>query len=1006
LDHLKDVLDRHESARIRIVTGDYLGVTEPDALVNLLDLPQGASIRIFESGGQSFHPKAYVIHQMDGHGVALVGSSNLSKTALSDGVEWNYRVLTDRDGAGFRDVVDAFEALWQHPKTRPLDRAWIDSYRRRRKPPLPTQTGVPGEPPPPPPIPHLIQQEALRALTATRAQGHTAGLIVLATGLGKTWLSAFDTAAMGANRVLFVAHREEILNQALETFRRIRPTALLGKYTGTERLPDADVLFASIQTLGRQAHLDRFARDAFDYIVVDEFHHAAARTYRRLIEHFTPRFLLGLTATPERTDGGDLLSLCGENLVYECTLVDGIAQGLLCPFRYFGVPDDVDYTNIPWRSSRFDEEALTTAVATDRRARNAYEQFLKHRGTRAIGFCVSQRHADFMADWFRRQSIQAVAVHAGPSSAPRAQALEELAAGRLEIIFAVDIFNEGVDLPQVDTILMLRPTESRILWLQQFGRGLRYQPGKTLTVVDYIGNHRSFLLKPRALLDLGPEDGLLRAALRALADGSLELPPGCSVTYELQAREIIESLLRPPRREEALENYYAAFVEATGSRPTASEALHDGYDPRAVRQGYGSWLGFVRSMEGLSATENAAWEAYRGFFEALEQTEMARSYKMLLLLAMLSRGQIPGQLTIGEIVVAFTETARRYAALQPELAEASNSPAMQQLLERNPIAAWVGGRGTGGVAYFTYRDGTFATALEVAPAHREAVSELVREIAEWRLAQYVRRLGVGGAAGAFECKVSHAGGRPIIFLPDRERLPTVPHGWQPVTAEGQLYRASFQKVAVNLLLSDDAESNQLPTVLRGWFGEDAGLPGTQHRVVFEPSGSGWTLRPASPTQVSGANSRPILWSSYRRDQIPGLFGLPYQERLWQSGIISKPGHVFLLVTLEKEDLPAEHRYQDRFLNASELQWQSQNRMARDQNGALRLANHRQSGLQIHLFVRRAKRDDAGAAPFIYCGELQFQRWEGDKPITVCWRLELPVPERLWASLGILPARSG
>jgi len=293
-----------------------------------------------------------------------------------------------------------------------------------------------------------------------------------------------------------VAHREEILNQALATFRRIRPDASLGLYNGDERMPDRDVVFASIQTIGRQAHLDRFDPHAFDYIVVDEFHHASARTYRRLIAHFEPQFLLGLTATPERTDGGDLLSLCEENLVYRCDVAKGIQRRLLCPFSYFGVPDDVDYTNIPWRNSRFDEEKLTTAVATQRRAANAFEQWQKRGGRRTLAFCVSQRHADFMRDYFVKNGIRAASVHSGPSSDPRALSLERLGNGSLPIVFAVDMFNEGVDVPAIDTVMMLRPTESRIVWTQQFGRGLRWMDDKRLAVIDYIGNHRSFLLKP------------------------------------------------------------------------------------------------------------------------------------------------------------------------------------------------------------------------------------------------------------------------------------------------------------------------------------------------------------------------------------------------------------------------------------------------------------------------------------------------------------------------------
>src|SRR5688572_1425992 len=366
-EYLRDVIARE--GRVRFLTGDYLGVTEPDALLQLLDLGAGAELRIFESGGTSFHPKSYILRRADGHGTAFVGSSNLSRSALQAGIEWNYRVVTSRDGHSFRDVCDAFEALVADPRTQPLTADWVERYARRRIPPVPHRTGVQPEPPPTVPPPNAVQDAALEALAATRASGNAAGLVVLATGLGKTWLSAYDTDRAKAQRVLFVAHREEILDQAMRTYRTIRPHAVLGKYTGKEKSPKADVIFASIQTLGRSHHLQRFTPDEFDYIVVDEFHHAAASTYRRLIDHFTPKFLLGLTATPERTDGASLLSLCGENLVYRCDLAEGIKRGLLAPFDYYGVPDEVDYKNIPWRSNRFDEEELTTAVATTSRAR-------------------------------------------------------------------------------------------------------------------------------------------------------------------------------------------------------------------------------------------------------------------------------------------------------------------------------------------------------------------------------------------------------------------------------------------------------------------------------------------------------------------------------------------------------------------------------------------------------------------------------------------------------------
>lgn len=513
--------------RLRLLTGDYFDVTEPDGLERLLDLKMSGpaegtwgdvDLRVFETKGKAFHPKAYIF-QEEAEGIAFVGSSNLSRSALGNGVEWNYRVIRSSDAAGFASITGAFEQLFHHPNTVSLTDAWIRDYRHRRRPELlRLAVGIAPEQLPPA-EPHAIQSEALAALRESRSVGNRAGLVVLATGLGKTWLSAFDSVAtalesgrgLESQRLLFVAHRDEILDQALATFRRIRPGCSMGKYTGTEKTVTASVLFASIQTLSRAQHLERFAPDHFDYIVVDEFHHAAAETYRRLIEYFTPRFLLGLTATPERTDGGDLLALCGHNLVFRCDLGEGARAGLLCPFHYYGVPDDIDYSAVPWSrtTGRFEELELTRALATEERAQDALEQWLRHGGSRGLGFCCSQNHADYMAEFFRERGVRAAAVHAGPTSAPRANSLSDLKDGKLQMLFCVDMFNEGVDVPEIDTVLMLRPTESRIVWLQQFGRGLRKLSGKVLKVVDYIGNHRVFLTKVQALLSsiLGSGEG-------------------------------------------------------------------------------------------------------------------------------------------------------------------------------------------------------------------------------------------------------------------------------------------------------------------------------------------------------------------------------------------------------------------------------------------------------------------------------------------------------------------
>lgn len=1010
-EHFRDLLKR--GGRIRFLTGNYMDVTDPRALKRLLDLEGAIDRRVFEtrapvpSYGErtfatSFHPKAYIFHRGEG-GLAFVGSSNLSRIALSGGVEWNYRVLSSDDSSGFRDVADEFDQLFSHPATQPLTDDWIDAYARERKEPMGAMAdAIEAEAPLLPPSPHAIQTEALLALQATRAAGNSAGLVVLATGLGKTWLSAFDTDSPEFRRVLFVAHREEILDQARKTFRSIRPNSRLGRFAGTEKDREAEVLFASIQTLGRQRHLDGFAPDEFDYIVVDEFHHASAPTYRRLIEHFRPKFLLGLTATPERTDGGDLLALCQENLVYRRDLGEGIRQGFLAPFHYFGVPDEVDYRNIPWRSSRFDEEALTKAVSTQARALNALEQYKLRGGKRTLGFCVSTRHADFMAEFFRDRGVRAVAVHSEATSAPRTASLEQLESDELDIVFAVDMFNEGVDLPQLDTVMMLRPTESRILWMQQFGRGLRTAVGKEhLTVIDYIGNHRTFLLKPQTLLQLGSSDREVGQALDQLQKGEFDLPPGCEVTYDLEAVEILKSLLRTGK-DDVLRRFYEDFRSLHGVRPTAVEVFHEGYNIRSLRPTYGSWFGFVRQMGDLDPAQATALAEANGFLESLETTEMTKSYKMLLLISMLNMDRFPGEIAIDDLAGAAAHLASRSAALQQDLGAGFSDPAaLRDLLERNPIAALVGGKGTGDISYFAYTGGILRTQVASRADTRHSLQELTRELAEWRLAEYLERHGGIGMQGVPDASVplsvTSVAEQPVLALPDRAIHAEVPEGWTKVTADGEGYEADFTKASVDVVRRLGGEGNVLPQLLRTWFGPDAGLPGTRHRVQLEGKDGAWTLSPQG--RLEGAAQ---LWRTYMRASIPGLFGLQFVPTVWQQGFVPSDGDLFLLVTLDKGNHEQRFQYQDKFVSADKFQWQSQNRTTRASKHGQLIKDHQRLGIAVHLFVRPQAKTGASASPFTYCGNLDFESWEGDKPITVQWRLKSPVPAPLQANLGVFP----
>jgi superfamily II DNA or RNA helicase/diadenosine tetraphosphate (Ap4A) HIT family hydrolase/HKD family nuclease len=1006
---MQEVISR--GGRLRFLTGDYLDATDPIALLQLLDLQAGpGSIdrRVYQTRykppGNSglpttFHPKAYIFQHRDGSGTAFVGSSNISRAALQGGVEWNYRIIDSRDRRGFNEIRIAFERLFRDPATAELTNDWVDKYSRRRA--LPIQLKAEEHPTAPlpetvdVPLPHSIQQEALAALQRSRSVGASAGLVVLATGLGKTWLSAFDSCDF--ERVLFVAHREEILSQAMLTFRRIRPREYLGHYSGDEKHPDAKVIFASIQTLSRQSHLDRFPRDHFDYIVIDEFHHASAATYRRLLQHFSPRYLLGLTATPERSDGADLLELCGGNLVFRCDLAEGIRRGLLCPFDYFGVPDEVDYTNIPWRSRRFDEEQLTVAVATQSRAANALEQLERRGGRRTLAFCVSQRHADFMAAFFNSRGKRAVAVHSGPDSAPRTLSLERLQSGELDIVCAVDMFNEGVDLPDLDTVMMLRPTESKILWLQQFGRGLRKATAeKRLRVIDYIGNHRTFLLKPQTLFNLAAGDQNIQNLLESIQNRTAELPPGCSVTYDLAAIDILRGLLKlAPSPPEALRTYVQDFIELHGVRPTALEAYRDGYAPRSVRRQFESWLGFLDAMQFLSEPEARARTATSGFLDSLEVTPMAKSYKMVVLLAMLNDDKLPGSIGVDQLTAAVRLLWAHHPKILADFdGDFTTDASLRGHLEINPIRAWVDGAGTGGKSYFSYDGNVFASIVDVPAIDRTAFQELARELAEWRLAEYLDRPG-SIIDGTFLIKVNQSNGNPILMPLNREANLGMPVGWTPFIASGQRFKGNFAKIALNVAKKEGSDRNELPSILRGWFGPDAGAPGTRHQVQLAKDENGWTLAPVGVGIVA-----PVLWKTYSREQIPGLFGLEFNTSVWQQGFVRRGDKTFLLVTLDKS-AAAEHKYEDRFLSATDFQWQSQNQTSRDSKAGESIHDHKKLGIDVLLFVRpRSKTRNGKASPFVYCGPVNFVDWDGDKPITVTWRLYEEVPARLAAELRV------
>lgn len=693
-------------------------------------------------------------------------------------------------------------------------------------------------------------------------------LVVAATGLGKTFLAAFD--ARDAARVLFVAHREELLRQAAAAFAAVYPSRSVGHVAEGRAELDRDIVFASVQTLSRAAFLERHDLSRFDYVVIDEFHHAAADSYLRLLDALSPRFLLGLTATPFRGDHRDLLELCDGTLAYQVGLFEAIALGWLVPFRYFGVADTVVYDDTLLTARRtYDARKLTRRVNTPERARLAIERFREHPSRAALGFCVSIEHAAFMAACFNSAGIASAAVHSGEGSIERTRAVQDLEQGRLRVLFTVDLFNEGVDIPTVDLVMFLRPTESMTVFMQQLGRGLRLYPSKPwLTVLDFIGNYRNAHYKLPFLVghDLDQEltpAGAIRLLNRWYKDGArpADLPDGIEVHFEPVAMEALRASVgaASPLRQLVLDDL-GELASRLGRAPTLTEWVRLGrYSLSTARNALGvdRWHA-VKAVAGLTDEASRAVEAAAGdFLKEIETSPMTRSFKMVVLLALCDDDGFRESVPISRLVTSFreyfAEDAHRLDVIGTavESVETVGEAEWSGYLVRNPIAAWTGVNRAQPSVYFAHDVGAAALRYIGPSPGKDATSrrrfvEAVRDRAQARLRMYWQRPGParfvfpvipGGNAGEHEDRRSLC----VMFGAERAGLP---EGWHPVRVGGTVYYGKFVKVALNVLKArstdDRNEPNLMTRILRELFGGEV-PPRAKVRFVKDAGADVWEL---------------------------------------------------------------------------------------------------------------------------------------------------------------------
>ncbi|NFO88501.1 DUF3427 domain-containing protein [Clostridium botulinum] len=583
----------------KILTTDYLNFSEPKALKKLLEFPN-IEIKLYSK--ENFHTKGYIFKYSD-HYKLIVGSSNLTQSALTKNKEWNLKISSLEEGSLAEGVISEFNNLWNEADELTLE--WIDTYEDiykkqieyTRKSTVPSLAQYKLKP-------NKMQVAAIQSLNKLRENGENKGLLISATGTGKTYLSAFELRNYNPNKALFIVHREQIAKQALNSFKNVfGDTRSMGILSGTSKNLDKDFIFCTVQTLSKDAVLYDFSKDEFDYIVIDEVHKAGANSYQKIIDYFTPKFLLGMTATPERSDDFDIFKMFNHNIAYEIRLKQALEEDLLCPFHYFGVSD------ITIDGAPLNEKSDFRYLVAQERVKHIIDKinFYGYCGERVKGliFCNNKKEAIELSNIFNARGYRTVALTGENSQSEREEVIERLEQDELynclDYIFTVDIFNEGVDIPTVNQVVMLRPTQSSIVFVQQLGRGLRKSKFKEyVVIIDFVGNYNNNFLIPIAL---SGDRTFNKDTLRKYVMEGTRLIPGCSTINfdEVSKKKIFESIDVANFNDiKLIKESYNKLKQKIGKIPTLSDFdTYNSIDPLRIfnSKSLGSYHKFLKKYE-------------------------------------------------------------------------------------------------------------------------------------------------------------------------------------------------------------------------------------------------------------------------------------------------------------------------------------------------------------------------------------------------------------------------